>query len=193
MERALARSFLFPAAKGPQVNAEKGLLIVFTGNGKGKTTAALGMAVRAAGHEMKVLVLQFIKGGWSYGELQSFETMEHITIKPLGTGFTWNKESLEEDRKLAAAGWEEAVSEIARGYYQMIVLDELNIVLSYGLLPLEPVLSVLESRPPGLHIVVTGRNAPLELIGIADLVTEMQQVKHPFHEQGIKAQKGIEF
>jgi cob(I)alamin adenosyltransferase len=175
------------------MNVEKGLLIVFTGNGKGKTTAALGMAMRAAGQEMKVLVLQFIKGGWAYGELRSFEKMEHVTIKPLGSGFTWNKESLEEDRKLAAAGWDEAVSEIARGYYQMIVLDELNIVLSYGLLPLESVLHVLENRPPGVHIVVTGRNAPEELIGIADLVTQMQQVKHPFHDQGIKAQKGIEF
>jgi len=175
------------------VNAEKGLLIVFTGNGKGKTTAALGMAMRAAGHGMKCLVLQFIKGGWAYGELRSLEKTEHVTIKTLGSGFTWNKESLEEDRRLAAAGWEEAISEISRGYFQVIVLDELNIVLSYGLLGLETVLSALKERPPGMHIVVTGRNAPEELIEIADLVTEMKQVKHPFHDQGIKARKGIEF
>jgi cob(I)alamin adenosyltransferase len=175
------------------VSFEKGLLIVFTGNGKGKTTAALGMAMRAAGHGMKVLVLQFIKGAWAYGELQSFEEAEHVTIKTLGSGFTWNKESLDEDRRLAEAGWEEAVSEISRGHYQVIVLDELNIVLSYGLLSLETVLRALKERPSTVHVVVTGRNAPEELIEIADLVTEMQQVKHPFHDQGIKAQKGIEF
>jgi cob(I)alamin adenosyltransferase len=175
------------------VTAEKSLLIVFTGNGKGKTTAALGMAMRAAGHHMNVLILQFIKGGWAYGELESLEKTEHVTIKTLGSGFTWNKENLDEDRRLAAAGWEEAVSEISRGRHQVIVLDELNVVLSYGLLPLETVLRVLRGRPSEVHIVVTGRNAPEELIEIADLVTEMKQVKHPYHDQGTKAQKGIEF
>lgn len=171
----------------------KGLVIVFTGNGKGKTTAALGMAMRAAGHGMKVLVLQFIKGSWAYGELQSFAGIAEVEVKPLGTGFTWKKDSLEEDRVLAAAGWDEAVSEITRGYYDMIVLDELNVVLSYGLLPLAPVLNALANKPSGQHIVITGRDAPEELIGIADLVTEMKQVKHPYHDQGVKAQKGVEF
>jgi cob(I)alamin adenosyltransferase len=171
----------------------KGLVIVFTGNGKGKTTAALGMAMRAAGHGMKVLVLQFIKGSWAYGELQSFARIGEVEVKPLGTGFTWKKDSLEEDRVLAAAGWDEAVSEIERGYYDMIVLDELNVVLSYGLLPLAPVLNALANKPAGQHIVITGRDAPEELVGVADLVTEMKQVKHPYHDQGIKAQKGVEF
>ena len=176
-----------------KVNNKKGLLIVFTGHGKGKTTAALGMAVRAAGHGMRVLILQFIKGAWAYGELQSLGKMEEIEIKPLGTGFTWEKESLEEDRRLAEAGWDEAVSEIKRGYYDMIVLDELNVVLSYGLLSTEAVVEALANRPFGPHIVVTGRGAPAGLIAIADLVTEMKEIKHPFGDRGLKAQKGIEF
>jgi cob(I)alamin adenosyltransferase len=171
----------------------KGLLIVFTGNGKGKTTAALGMALRAAGHGMKVLILQFIKGTWPYGELEALERFPEISIQPLGTGFTWKKESMEEDRELAEKGWQQAADEIQRGDYDMIVLDELNYVLSYGLLPLEPVLEALSSRPGSLHMVVTGRNAPEEMLRQADLVTEMQLIKHPFHDQGVKAQKGIEF
>jgi cob(I)alamin adenosyltransferase len=175
------------------MSGEKGYLIVFTGKGKGKTTAALGMAMRAAGHGMKTLVLQFIKGSWAYGELQSFGKVEEIEIKPLGSGFTWNKQNLDEDRRLAQAGWEEALSEMKRGYYDTIILDELNVVLSYGLLSKEAVLQGLQERPPGLHVVVTGRGAPPELIEIADLVTEMKEIKHPFADQGLKARKGIEF
>jgi len=175
------------------VDSEKGLLIVLTGHGKGKTTAALGMAMRAAGHGMRVLILQFIKGTWAYGELQSFEKIEGVEIKPLGSGFTWKKESLEEDRRLAKAGWEESVSEMKRGYYDMIVLDELNVVLSHGLLPVEPVMEALENRTTASHIVVTGRDAPDKLIAIADLVTEMKEIKHPFRDKGLKAGKGIEF
>lgn len=170
-----------------------GLLIVFTGNGKGKTTASLGMALRAAGHGMRVLILQFIKGTWPYGELEALERFAEVKIKPLGSGFTWKKESLDEDRELARLGWEEASDEIGKGEYDVIILDELNYVLSYGLLPLDPVLQALSSRPQGLHVVVTGRNAPEELIQIADLVTEMVQVKHPYQDKGIKAQKGIEY
>jgi cob(I)alamin adenosyltransferase len=174
------------------VKPEKGLLIVFTGHGKGKTTAALGMALRAAGHGMKVLVLQFIKGAWTYGELNSLKKFEEIEIKPLGTGFTWKKENLEEDRRLAEAGWQEALLEINRAGYDMIVLDELNIILSLGLLPLKTVLEGLQGRTTS-HVVVTGRNAPEELIAIADLVTEMKVIKHPFQDRGLKAGKGIEF
>jgi cob(I)alamin adenosyltransferase len=171
----------------------KGLLIVFTGNGKGKTTAALGMALRAAGHGMRVLILQFIKGAWRYGELDALARFPEVRIKPLGTGFTWNKENLDEDRRLAQLGWREAAGEIERADYDLIILDELNIVLAYGLLPLQPVLEVLKNRPSGLHVVVTGRNAPQDLLELADLVTEMRQVKHPYHEQNIHAQKGVEF
>jgi cob(I)alamin adenosyltransferase len=172
---------------------QKGLVIVFTGNGKGKTTAALGMALRAAGHGMRVLILQFIKGSWRYGELDALARFPEIEIRPLGTGFTWKKESLDEDRVLAEQGWAGAAGAIQRGEVDMIVLDELNIVLAYGLLPLAPVLQVLSARPPGLHVVITGRGAPQGLLDAADLVTEMQAVKHPYHDQGIAAQKGVEF
>ena len=172
---------------------QKGLLIVFTGNGKGKTTAALGMALRAAGHGMRTLVLQFIKGLWNYGELKSLEGIKEISIQPLGTGFTWKKENLDEDRELARIGWEKAQNEISEGNYDMLVLDELSYVLSYGLLDLDPVLEVLRNRPEHLHSVITGRNAPGPLIDAADCVTEMNPVKHHYQDQGIKAQKGIEF
>jgi cob(I)alamin adenosyltransferase len=178
-------------ARGNQI--EKGLLIVFTGDGKGKTTAALGMALRAAGHGMRTLFLQFIKGAWRYGELEALARIPEVCIKPLGTGFTWNKENLDEDRELAQIGWREADGEIQRGDYEMVVLDELNIVLDYGLLPLNPVLDALRNRPAGLHVVVTGRNAPQRLIDSADLVTEMRLIKHPYREAGIRAQKGIEY
>jgi cob(I)alamin adenosyltransferase len=171
----------------------KGLLIVFTGEGKGKTTAALGMALRAAGQALRVLILQFIKGSWSYGELDALKRFEEIEIEQLGTGFTWKKETLEEDARLARSGWERAVAAMEESTYDMIILDELNYVLSYGLLPLEPVLLVFKNRRQDLHVVVTGRGAPEELVHAADLVTEMRLIKHPYHEQGVKAQRGIEF
>ncbi len=170
-----------------------GLLIVFTGEGKGKTTAALGTAVRAAGHDLRVLILQFIKGLWRYGELEALKRFDNIVIKPLGTGFTWKKENLEEDKKLASEGWALAREALNGGAFDMIILDELNYVLSYGLLPLEDVLDCLRSRPPHLHVIVTGRYAPQQLVELADLVTEMRVVKHPYRDKGIKAQKGIEF
>ncbi|MBP8645886.1 MAG: cob(I)yrinic acid a,c-diamide adenosyltransferase [Syntrophobacteraceae bacterium] len=171
----------------------EGLLVVFTGEGKGKTTAALGMALRAAGHGMKILILQFIKGSRSSGELQSLAGQNNIEIIPLGMGFTRRKEDLEEDRELALRGWEKAITSMRSGAYQMLVLDELNHVLSLGLLPLETVVGALKNRPPGLHVVVTGRNAPQALISVADLVTEMQCVKHPYRDRGLKAQQGIEY
>lgn len=151
------------------------------------------MAMRAAGHGMRVLILQFMKGSWTTGELQSLGKVEEIKIKPLGTGFTGEKANPEEDRRLAEAGWEGAVSEIRRGYYDMIVFDELNVVLSHRLLPRQMVLDTLTNPPPGAHFVATGRDAPDELIAIADLVTEMREIKHSCAERGLKAQKGIEF
>lgn len=172
---------------------QKGLLIVFTGKGKGKTTAAVGMALRAAGHGMRTLVLQFIKGSRASGELQALERLDEITIEPMGSGFTWKKENLDEDRELARRGWLRAAEEIRRAQYDTIVLDELNYVLSYGLLPLEEVLETIGNRPAHLHLVLTGRDAPDELIRRADLVTEMRQIKHPYHDQGVKAQRGVEF
>lgn len=179
------------SAEGRTVH--KGLLIVFTGNGKGKTTAALGMALRAAGHGMRVLILQFIKGSWRYGELDALQRFPEIEIRALGSGFTWKKDNLEEDRVLAQRGWEEAAAALRSGEIDLLILDELNIVLAYGLLATEPVLDALRGRVPQLHVVVTGRGAPPGLLDAADLVTEMVQVKHPYHEQGITAQKGVEF
>lgn len=171
----------------------KGLLIVFTGHGKGKTTASLGMAIRAAGHGMRTLILQFLKGSWDYGELDALKRFDEITLKPVGSGFTWKKETLDEDRRLAREGWNLAVEAIRCAEYDIIILDEINNVLSYGLLPRDEVLEVLADRPRQVHVVATGRNAPEELIRLADLVTEMREIKHPFHDEGIKAQQGIEF
>jgi len=171
----------------------RGLLLVFTGNGKGKTTAALGMVLRASGHGMRALILQFIKGSWAYGELEACKRLPGVTIRPLGTGFTWKKESMEEDRRLATEGWVEAAEAIRRGEHDVIVLDELNYVLAYGLLPVDTVVDVLKHRPEHVHVVATGRNAPEELLAAADMVTEMRQVKHHYHDQKIAAQEGIEF
>lgn len=171
----------------------KGLLMVFTGDGKGKTTAALGMALRAAGHGMKSLVLQFIKGNWTYGELAASDRIGDIVIRPMGSGFTWLKENLDEDRELAREGWRRVEDALRAGDVDLLVLDELNVALAYDLLPVEMVVRTLRERPAGLHVVVTGRRAPAELIEAADLVTEMRAVKHPYAEQGIKAQPGIEY
>ncbi len=171
----------------------KSLLIVFTGKGKGKTTAALGMALRAAGHGMRVLILQFIKGTWRYGELDALKRLPTVTIEPLGQGFTWTRNDPEEDREIARHGWAKAREALRSGDFDLIVLDELNYVLSYGHLDLETVLDDLRHRSSRSHVVVTGRGAPPELCQEADCVTEMVAVKHHYSSQGIRAQKGIEF
>src|SRR3990170_6049705 len=172
---------------------EKGLLIVHTGKGKGKSTAAFGMVFRALGHGMRVGVIQFVKGSWSTGERTILEKFpDLVTIKAMGEGFTWETQDKERDIAHARAGWEEAKRLIADPAYRMVMLDELNIVLRYDYLPLAEVLEVLKNRPADKHIVVTGRNAKEELIEIADLVTEMELIKHPFRS-GVKAQAGIEF
>src|SRR5438067_5872486 len=172
---------------------EKGLLIVHTGKGKGKSTAAFGMVFRAIGHGMKVGVIQFVKGGWATGERTVLEKFPELaTIKAMGEGFTWETQDRERDVAHARAAWEEAKKMIADQDYKMVLLDELNIVLRYDYLPLAEVIDVLKARPPEKHVIVTGRNAREELIEIADLVTEMEQVKHPFRS-GVKAQAGIEF
>ena len=172
---------------------ERGLLIVHTGKGKGKSTAAFGMVFRAIGHGMKVGVIQFVKGAWGTGERSILEKFpDLVTIKAMGEGFTWETQDKERDIAHARAGWEEAKRLIADPEYKMIMLDELNIVLRYDYLPLQEVLEVLKARPAGKHIIVTGRNAKEELIELADLVTEMELIKHPFRS-GVKAQAGIEF
>ncbi len=172
---------------------EKGLLIVHTGKGKGKSTAGFGMVFRAMGHGMKVGIIQFVKGAWGTGERTILEQFpDLVTIKAMGEGFTWETQDRERDIAHARAGWEEAKQLIADPDYSMVMLDELNIVLRYDYLPLAEVLEVLRNKPADKHVIVTGRNAKEELIEIADLVTEMEQVKHPFRS-GVKAQVGIEF
>jgi cob(I)alamin adenosyltransferase len=172
---------------------ERGLLIVHTGKGKGKSTAAFGMVFRHIGHGMRAGVIQFVKGSWGTGERTVLEKFpELVTIKAMGEGFTWETQDINRDIAHARAGWEEAKRMIADPSYKMVMLDELNIVLRYDYLPLQEVLDVLKNRPADKHIVVTGRNAKEELIEIADLVTEMELIKHPFRS-GVKAQAGIEF
>ena len=172
---------------------EKGLLIVHTGPGKGKSTAAFGMVFRAIGHGFRVGVVQFVKGAWGTGErdvLQKFP--ELVTIKAMGEGFTWDTQDRQRDLAAARAAWDEAKRMIADPSYKMVLLDELNIVLRYDYLPLDEVLEVLRNKPRDTHVIVTGRNAKDELIEIADLVTEMTMIKHPFRA-GVRAQPGIEF
>ena len=172
---------------------EKGLLIVNTGKGKGKSTAGFGMVFRAMGHGMRVGVVQFVKGSWGTGERTILEKFpELVTIKAMGEGFTWETQDRERDVTHARAAWDEAKRMIADPAYAMVMLDELNIVLRYDYLPLDEVLEVLRNKPPEKHVIVTGRNAREELIELADLVTEMELVKHPFRS-GVKAQAGIEF
>ncbi|WP_165323034.1 cob(I)yrinic acid a,c-diamide adenosyltransferase [Rhizorhabdus phycosphaerae] len=173
---------------------EKGLLIVNTGKGKGKTTAALGMVVRAIGHGKKVGVVQFVKGAMTTGEKVVFDAFpDQIEFKPMGEGFTWNTQDRARDMAMARSAWDEVKRMIADPSYEMVLADELNIVLRYDYLPLDEVLEVLAARPAMTHVLVTGRNAPDAMIEAADLVTEMTLIKHPFREQGVKAQAGIEF
>ena len=172
---------------------EKGLLIVHTGKGKGKSTAAMGLAVRAIGNGMKVGIVQFVKGVWATGEREVLDRFPELcTIKAMGEGFTWDTQDRQRDIAAARAAWDYARQLLADPSYQMVILDELNIVLRYDYIPLDEVLETLRNKPENLHVVVTGRNAKEPLIEIADLVTEMTQVKHPFRS-GVKAQVGIEF
>ncbi|MGH6747519.1 MULTISPECIES: cob(I)yrinic acid a,c-diamide adenosyltransferase [unclassified Novosphingobium] len=172
---------------------EKGLLVVHTGKGKGKTTAALGMVVRMIGHGKKVGVVQFVKGAMTTGEKVVFDAFpDQVEFKPMGEGFTWNTQDRARDIELSREAWEEVKRMIADPAYDMVLADELNIVLRYDYLPLDEVLEVLTARGEMKHVIVTGRNAPEGLMEAADLVTEMTLVKHPFRS-GVKAQAGIEF
>ncbi|HTJ57943.1 MAG TPA: cob(I)yrinic acid a,c-diamide adenosyltransferase [Devosiaceae bacterium] len=174
---------------------EKGLLIVHTGKGKGKSTAAFGMVFRALGHGFKIGVVQFVKGAaaWQTGERDILlKFPELVTIKAMGEGFTWDVADRQRDLAAARAAWEAAKAMIADPSYKMILLDELNIVLRYDYLPLDEVVETLKQKPRDTHVIVTGRNARDELIEIADLVTEMTEIKHPFRA-GVKAQAGVEF
>lgn len=175
------------AAAGP------GLIIVNTGSGKGKTTAAFGQALRAAGHGFAVCIIQFIKGKWRTGEAKGVsECSPLIELHVRGTGFTWEAGGQEEVRQAGRQGWELTRSKIASGRYRLVVLDEFTYLLNYGIVPVGEALDVLRNRPPGVNIVITGREAPAELVALADIVTEMREIKHGYGA-GVKAGKGIEF
>ena len=175
-------------------NVEKGLVIVNTGNGKGKTTAALGMVLRSLGHGYQVAIVQFIKGAWEPAEKAVLERFgDQLTFQAMGEGFTWDTQSRDRDTQTAQTAWETALTYIRNPKYKTILLDEVNIALKHGFLSVDQVLAGLAEKPPMTHVILTGRGAPQPLIDQADLVTEMTLVKHPFREQGVKAQPGIEF
>jgi cob(I)alamin adenosyltransferase len=172
---------------------ERGLVIVHTGKGKGKSTAAFGLVLRCLGHGMRVGIIQFVKGVWSTGERTALARFgDLVTCRAMGEGFTWDTQDRARDIAAARAAWAAAQTMIADPSYRLVLLDELNIVLRYDYLPLDEVVAALKAKPRDLHVVVTGRNAKAELIETADLVTEMTLVKHPFRS-GVKAQQGIEF
>ncbi|MBW4531947.1 MAG: cob(I)yrinic acid a,c-diamide adenosyltransferase [Aphanothece saxicola GSE-SYN-MK-01-06B] len=175
-------------------NLEKGLVLVFTGEGKGKTTAALGLVLRTLGHGENVAVVQFIKGGWQPGEARALERFgEALHWHALGEGFTWETQDRERDRQLVQSAWERSCAYLADADRKLVVLDEINVALKLGYLAPEQVLEGLALRPPLTHVALTGRGAPPALLERADLVTEMKAVRHPFREQGVKAQAGIEY
>lgn len=170
-----------------------GLLLINTGDGKGKTTAALGLAFRALGHGLRVCMIQFIKGPWNYGELKAAERFtDLLEIHTLGGGFTWDSANLAEDTRLAREAWDFAKRVLGEARHDLVILDELTYLIEYRMVPEREVIEALGSRPSEMHVVVTGRNVSQGLIHAADLVTEMQSVKHPF-DFGVKAQRGIEY
>ncbi len=175
---------------------EKGLLMVYTGNGKGKTTAALGMSVRAVGYDWKVLIIQFIKGSWKYGELDGLKRLApNVELEVMGEGFVGiidDNKSFETHRAAARKAVENALEKIKSGRYRLVILDELNVAVTLGLVTPEELEQIIDSKPEKLHLLITGRGATRGLIERADLVTEMTEIKHPF-QKGIMAQRGVDF
>ena len=191
-QRMVRHKEAFEARKA-RATREQGLLIVHTGAGKGKTTAALGMAFRALGQGLKVGVVQFVKGAIPTGEAALASRLDlPLEMHTLGEGYTWNTQDREKDIASARRAWDKAVSLLRDPSFDLVILDELNVVLKYEYLPLGEVLDELRGRREGLHVVVTGRNAREELVELADLVTEMKLIKHPYRA-GVKAQRGVEF
>jgi len=172
---------------------KKSLLMINTGKGKGKTTAALGLAFRAIGHGFKVSVIQFIKGSRTYGEIETAGRLaDLIDFNVMGRGFTWKSDDLEEDAALARKAWETAKAKIQSGKYRLVVLDEMTYLFKYGMLDVDEAIEFLLHRPETVHVLITGRDAPEKLVDAADMVTEMNAVKHPY-AAGISAQRGIEY
>ncbi len=172
---------------------EKGLIVVNTGAGKGKSSAAFGVAARALGHGMRVGIVQFIKGAIATGEAAFFERLKpEVTMLTLGEGFTWDTQDRQRDIDTARRGWQAAIAMLRDPSYDLVILDELNIVIRYEYIPVDEILEELDRKREMLHVVITGRNAHAQLIEMADLVTEMKQIKHPYRS-GIMPQKGIEY
>jgi cob(I)alamin adenosyltransferase len=182
-----------PEGRAKEIDlARKGRIIVNTGDGKGKTTAALGTAFRAAGHGQNVAIVQFLKGKWTYGELAAVQRFPNIFLARTGAGFTWEKEGLDEDRELARHAWQVCLELAGSGEYDLLVMDELNYVVDYGFVDLDEVIEFLRNRPEDLSVIITGRRAKPEILELADTVTDMHAVKHAFRG-GMRAQKGIEY
>ncbi|MBI4388312.1 MAG: cob(I)yrinic acid a,c-diamide adenosyltransferase [Candidatus Omnitrophica bacterium] len=173
---------------------KKGLILVYTGDGKGKTTAALGVVFRALGWGMKVAMIQFIKGNWKYGELESAKKFgSDFELIQAGEGFTWDTQNPERDRRLVENAWKLCEEKLFSKKYDLLIFDEINYVIDYDYLDVKQVIKTLQAKPAEIHVILTGRNAKPELVEAADLVTEMKEVKHPFRGQQIPAQKGIDF
>lgn len=170
----------------------KGLIIVFTGEGKGKTTAALGMSLRALGHNLKVIMIQFIKGKCQYGELDAVKGLNNLNIYPMGSGFIFKEKNRAKAKEMVLEAWGLCKQKIESKEYDMVIMDEINYAIHYNLLNLDDVVNFLKSKPKQIHVVLTGREAKPKLIEIADIVTEMKNVKHPY-KKGTTAQKGIEY
>jgi cob(I)alamin adenosyltransferase len=190
------RRYLEKEAILTQADAEVGLVIVYTGNGKGKTTAALGMCIRAAGYRKKIKILQFVKGSWKYGELEGIKLLaEHVEMVQVGEGFVGivdDDKDFSVHQQAAREGLRLAADEIQSGKYDLVILDELNVAVDLGLLVVEDVVALIRSKPEKLHLVITGRNARPEVVELAQLVTEMKEIKHPY-QQGILAQRGVDW
>ncbi|MDO8672792.1 MAG: cob(I)yrinic acid a,c-diamide adenosyltransferase [Dehalococcoidia bacterium] len=172
-----------------------GLIVVNTGNGKGKTSAALGVALRSVGHDYNVVMIQFIKGAWMSGEVLAAKRLApNLEILPMGRGFIISdkQKAAEKNRQMVRTAWEVAKEKALSGLYDVVILDEITYTMSYGMLPVEEVVQFLREKPPKLHVIITGRGAPQEIVDLADLVTEMTEIKHPF-QKGIKAQEGIDY
>ena len=175
-------------------NKEKGLILVFTGQGKGKTTAGLGLVLRTLGHGERVAIVQFIKGGWEPGEARALKAFgDQVRWHALGEGFTWETQDRKRDQQLVETAWQTALDYLRDEAVKLVLLDELNVALKLGYIDAATVIAGLRERPELTHVAVTGRGAPAELVDAADLVTEMTLIHHPFREQGVKAQAGVEF
>tara|TARA_B100000700_G_scaffold290302_1_gene348281 strand:- start:683 stop:1375 length:693 start_codon:yes stop_codon:yes gene_type:complete len=192
--KSMQRRKAIQAQRLKKRDKEKGLIIVKTGHGKGKTTAALGMCIRTLGHNHKVAIIQFIKGGWEPGEALALKIFgEKLKFHAFGEGFTWETQNRIQDINLVNLSWEKAVNYLKDSTYKLVILDEIIVAIKLGYINEDEIIKVIKMRPDFTHVVLTGRGASKNLIDSADLVTEMKLIHHPFREQGVKAQEGIEY